>query len=560
MRGAEAVIKALEQEGIRYITGFSGGGLAPLWGPLRQSNIRPFAARNERLGVEIADGYARATGEVGVAMTGTGPGATNCLTAIAGCYADNIPVLLLMGQHPMRNLGQEWQQEVSASIFDGLCKWRGAFTRVEDIPQVMRRAFTALRSGSPGPVVLEMHQDVLTAEADDDLMAYTAVGAPGKAGPSDADVARAADLLVGASLPVLNAGGGAMSAGAADEVMELAEMLSMPVATTIMGKGIFPENHPLSLGGGVYPRSRYASGAALQINRKADVVLAVGNSFRQPNGTDGRPIPAGVSIIHVNADEADLNKTYQVDVPILADAKLALRAIIDAVRQRIGPDAGGIKPEIAEEIRLCHEKHNAEWMPRFTDRETPTNGYRVVYELQQLIDPDRTIALHDAGGSRGYIVPFWETTRPRNFVAMGGMAAMGWSVGAAIGTKLGRPDDLVVHLLGDASFGMTGMEVETASRMGLGVLTVVINNGGIGGGMMGMENPAGTPPEMAVLGGNFSVVAQGLGAWSERVEHPDDLRSAFQRAIQATETGQPALVEVMIRPLPTPELPDDWSL
>ena len=137
---------------------------------------------------------------------------------------------------------------------------------------------------------------------------------------------------------------------------------------------------------------------------------------------------------------------------------------------------------------------------------------------------------------------------------------MGWSVGAAIGTKLARPDHLVVHLLGDASFGMTGMEVETAARMGLGVLTVVINNGGIGGGMMGMENPAGTPPEMAVLGGNFSVVGEGLGAWTERVEHPDDIRPAFQRAIRATEEGQPALVEVMIRPLPTPELPDDWSL
>ena len=559
MRGAEAVIKALEQEGIRYITGFSGGGLAPLWGPLRQSSIRPFAARNERLGVEIADGYARATGEVGVAMTGTGPGATNCLTAIAGCYADNIPVLLLMGQHPLRNLGQEWQQEVSAGIFDGLCKWRGTFTRVQDIPQVMRRAFTALRSGSPGPVVLEMPQDVLTADADDAMLAYTPVGTPGKAGPSDADVQRAADLLVNASRPVLNAGGGAMSAGAADEVLELAELLSMPVATTIMGKGIFPENHPLSLGGGVYPRSRYASGAALQINRQADVVLAVGNSFRQPNGTDGRPIPDGVSIIHVNADAADLNKTYQVDLPILADAKLALRAIIDAVRARIG-DGDGIKPAIVEEIRRCHEKHNAEWMPRFTDPETPTNGYRVIYELRQLIDPDRTIALHDAGGSRGYMVPFWDTTRPRNFVAMGGMAAMGWSVGAAIGTKLGRPDDLVVHLLGDASFGMTGMEIETAARMGLPVLTVVINNGGIGGGMMGMENPAGTPPEMAILGGNFSVVAEGLGAWSERVERPDDIRPAFQRAIRATEQGQPALVEVMIRPLPTPELPDDWSL
>ena len=561
MRGAEAVVKALELEGVRYITGFSGGGLAPLWGPLRQSaTIRPFAARHERLGVEIADGYARATGQVGVAMTGTGPGATNCLTAIAGCYADNIPVLLLMGQHPLRNLGQEWQQEVPASIFDGLCKWRGTFTRVQDIPQVMRRAFTALRSGSPGPVVLEMPQDVLTAEADDAALAYTPVGAPGKAGPADAEVQRAADLLVDAQLPILNAGGGAMSAGAADEVLELAELLSMPVATTIMGKGIFPENHPLSLGGGVYPRSRYASGAALQINRKADVVLAVGNSFRQPNGTDGRPIPDGVSIIHINADPADLNKTYQVDLPMLADAKLALRAIINAVRERVGPDAGGIKSEIAEEIRQCHEKHEAEWRPRFNDPATPTNGYRVVRELYQAIDPDRTIALHDAGGSRGYLVPFWQTTRPRNFVAMGGMAAMGWSVGAAIGTKLGRPDHLVVHLLGDASFGMTGMELETAARMNLPILTVLINNGGIGGGMMGMENPNGTPPEMAVLGGNFSVVANGLGCWSERVEHPEDIRPAFQRAIRAIDAGQPALVEVMIRPLPTPELPDDWSL
>ena len=561
MRGAEAVVKALELEGVRYITGFSGGGLAPLWGPLRQSDtIRPFAARHERLGVEIADGYARATGQVGVAMTGTGPGATNCLTAIAGCYADNIPVLLLMGQHPLRNLGQEWQQEVPASIFDGLCKWRGTFTRVQDIPQVMRRAFTALRSGSPGPVVLEMPQDVLTAEADDAALAYTPVGAPGKAGPADAEVQRAADLLVNARLPILNAGGGAMSAGAADEVLELAELLSMPVATTIMGKGIFPENHPLSLGGGVYPRSRYASGAALQINRKADVVLAVGNSFRQPNGTDGRPIPNGVSIIHINADPADLNKTYQVALPMLADAKLALRAIIDAVRERVGPDTGGIKSEIAEEIRQCHEKHEAEWRPRFNDPATPTNGYRVVRELYQAIDPDRTIALHDAGGSRGYLVPFWTTTRPRNFVAMGGMAAMGWSVGAAIGTKLGRPDHLVVHLLGDASFGMTGMELETAARMNLPILTVLINNGGIGGGMMGMENPNGTPPEMAVLGGNFSVVANGLGCWSERVEHPEDIRPAFQRAIRAIDAGQPALVEVMIRPLPTPELPDDWSL
>ena len=561
MRGGDAVIHALEKEGIRYISGFSGGGLAPLWPALRESqSIKAFATRHERLGVEVADGYARATGQVGVAMTGTGPGATNTLTGIASCFADNVPVLLLMGQHPLRHMGKEYQQEVSSSIFDTLVKWKGTFTRPEEIPGIMRRAFTALRSGSPGPVVLEMPQDVMLAEADDQALHYDPVGPGRKAAPDARDIEKAADILVQAKYPILNAGGGALGAGAAEEVMELAELLSMPVATTLLGKSVFPEDHPLSLGGGVYPRSKYASGPALQVNRKADAVLAVGNSFRLPNGTDGRPIPQGVKLIHINADEADLNKTYQADVPILADAKLALRALIDAVRDRLGPGAGGLKEEVVSEIKQAKEKWLGEWMPVFTDESTPTNGYRVVYDLMQVVDMEHTIALHDAGGSRGYITPFWVATRPHSFVAMGGMAPMGWSMGAAIGVKLAHPDQLVVHLLGDASFGMTGMEIETAVRMGLPTLTVLINNGGIGGGMMGMDRPGGTPPAMAQLGGNFSEVAKGLGAYSERVEEPAEIAPAFRRAIKATEEGQAALVEVMIKPMRTPDLPDDWSL
>jgi acetolactate synthase I/II/III large subunit len=561
MQGAEAVIRALEKEGVKYITGFSGGGLAPLWEPLRSSGtIRAFSARHERLGVEIADGYARATGQVGVAMTGTGPGATNTLTGIADCYADNVPVLLLMGQHPLRNLGKEYQQEVAASIFDGLVKWRGTFTRVDDIPGIIRRAFTALRSGSPGPVVLEMPQDVLRAEASDAALQYDPVGPGRKAAPDPQDIEQAANLLVQAGYPILNAGGGVLSASAAPEVRELAELLSMPVATTLVGKSVFPEDHPLSLGLGVYPRSRYATGPALQINRKADVVLAVGNSYRMPNGTDGRPFPPGVKLIHINADPADLNKTYRADVGILADAKLALQALIAAVRERVGPREGGFKPEVVTEIQRSRAKWLGEWAPVFTDASVPTNGYRVIYDLMQVVDRDKTIALHDAGGSRGYLSPFWVATKPNTYVGMGGMAAMGWSMGAAIGAKLGRPDHLVVHLLGDASFGMTGMEVETAVRMGLPTLTILINNGGIGGGVMGMNRPTGTPPDVARLGGNFSVVAQGLGAYSERVEQPGDLIPAYRRAIRATDNGQAALVEVMIKPMRTPELPDDWSL
>jgi len=561
MRGADAIVRALEQEGVEYIAGFQGGGLNPLWTGLRNSEtIKVFAARNERLGVEIADGYARATGKVGVAMTGTGPGATNTLTGIAGAFADNIPVLLLMGQVPLAQLGKEVQQEVSASIFDTLVKWRGTMAKVEDIPSIMRRAFTALRSGSPGPVVLEMPQDVLMTEVPDGSLLYEPVGPGRKAAPAADEVAKAADLLVNAKNPVLNLGGGVLSAEAWDEAKELAELLSMPVATTLVAKGVFPEDHPLSMGMGCYPRSRYASGASLHMNRKADVVLAVGNSYRLPNGTDGRPIPESVSLIHVNADEHDLNKQYQADVPILADAKLALRAILDAVKERIGPGKGGLKEEVVAEIKQAKDKDLGAWKPVFNDTSTPTNGYRVVQELAKIIDPDKTIALHDAGGSRGYMSPFWNATKPRSYLGMGGMAAMGWSLGGAIGAKLGRPDDLVVHLLGDASFGMVGMELETAVRMGLPTLTIVVNNEGTGGGLMGMESPTGPPPDMAKLTGNWSKVAEGLGAYSERVEDPEEVGPALKRAIAATESGQAALVEVMIKPMATPGLPDDWTI
>ena len=561
MRGGDAVIHALEKEGVSYISGFSGGGLNPLWPALRASEtIRVFSARHERLGVEIADGYARATGKVGVAMTGTGPGATNTLTGIAACYADNVPVLLLMGQHPLGSMGKEIQQEVPSTIFDSLVKWKGTIHRVEQIPEIMRRAFTALRTGSPGPVVLELPQDVMSAEGPDERLQYQPVG-PGKRAAADRqDIEKAADILVKAKFPIMNAGGGALWADAAEEVKELAELLSMPVASTLVGKGIFPEDHPLSLGLGVYPKSRFASGAAIHINRKADAVLAVGNSFRLPNATDGRPIPPHVKLIHINADPADLNKIYQADVAILADAKLALRDLIDAVRDRLGQGKGGIKEEVVAEIQQAKAKWLGEWMPTFTDETTPINGYRVIYDLMQVVDPDKTIAIHDAGGSRGYLSPFWITTRPRNYVGMGGMAAMGWSMGAAIGAKLGRPDHLVVHLLGDASFGMTGMEIETAARMGIPTLTIVVNNGGTGGALMTADRPNAAPLSMAALGGDFSMVARGLGAYSERVEQPGELIPAFKRAITATEDGQAALVEVITRHLPTPELADDWSL
>lgn len=560
MRGGDAVVLALEKEGVRYISGFSGGGLAPLWPGLRRSSdITAFSTRHEQHGVVIADGYARASGGVGVAMTGTGPGATNTLTGIAGCFADNVPVLLLMGQLASSNLGKEYQQEIPSSIFDDVVKWKGTMVRPEEIPSLMRRAFTALRTGSPGPVVLEMPQDVLTAEIPDDSVQYKAVGSGIKASPDHRAIDSAAALLVSAHLPILNVGGGVLSAGAFDEAKELAEILSMPVASTLVGKSAFPENHPLSLGLGVYPRSRYATGPALHMNRKADVVLSIGTSLRQPHGTDGRAIPDGVKFIHVNADPGDLNKVYQADVSILGDARIVLSDLLKAVKERIS-GSGGMKEDILADIQNAKSRWLSEWKSTFEDPTSPTNGYRAVQELMNSVDLDNTIAIHDAGGSRGYVSPFWVATRPRNYIGMGGMAAMGWSMGAAIGAKLARPDQLVVHVLGDSSFGMTGMELETAVRMGIPTLTVVLNNGGIGGSLMDMDAPGSPPREVVELGGNWSEVAAALGAHSERVEDPLDISPSITRAIRATEAGKTALVEVMIRPLPTPVLPDNWGI
>ena len=306
-----------------------------------------------------------------------------------------------MGQHPLGSMGREIQQEVPSSIFDSFVKWKGTMSRVEDIPAIMRRAFTNLRSGSPGPVVLEMPQDVLMQEAADDILNYEPVGPGRRAAPDAGDIERAAEILLNAQFPIMNVGGGVLAAEAWDEAMELAELMAMPVASTLVGKGVFPENHPLSVGGGVYPRSKYASGAAHIVNRRADAVLAVGNSFRLPNATDGRPIPEGVSLIHINADSGDLNKIYQADVPILADAKLALRSLIDAVRDRMGPGgppSAARREEIVAEIREAKAKLHGEWESTFNDETVPTNGYRVVQELLKVVDLDRTIALHDAGG------------------------------------------------------------------------------------------------------------------------------------------------------------------
>ena len=392
------------------------------------------------------------------------------------------------------------------------------------------------------------------------MLRYEPVGPGRKAAANRQDIDKAADILVRASYPIMNVGGGVLSADASEEAKELAELLSMPVASTLIGKGAFPEDHQLSIGGGVYPRSLFASGTAVHINRKADAVLAVGNSFRIPNATDGRPIPSHVKLIHINADPADLNKIYQADVAILADAKLALRDLIAAVRDRLGQGRGGIKEEVVAEIQQAKTKWLNEWMPTFTDDSVPINGYRVIYDLMQVVDRDRTIALHDAGGSRGYLSPFWVATRPRNYIGMGGMAAMGWSVGATIGAKLGRPDHLVFHMLGDGSFGMTGMELETAVRMGIPTLTVLVNNGGTGFALMTADSPNAPPPSMAELGGDFSMVARGLGAYAERIEQPAELIPAFRRDIRATEEGQAALVEVLIKPMPTPQVPDSWSL
>lgn len=334
------------------------------------------------------------------------------------------------------------------------------------------------------------------------------------------------------------AGQGVLYAEASDELLELAELLQAPVMTTVDGKSAFPENHALALGSG---SNTFNGPGRFFLHQRADLVFGIGCGFNK-HQLSSPTIPANIPIIHATNDPRDLHKFHQTEIGLLGDAKLTLTSLIAAVKDRLGGKILNRSP--AAELAAEREAWLARWHAKLTSAETPMTPYRVMSEFIRVIDPAEAIVTHDSGSPRDQLLPFYRATKPRGYLGWGKSHQLGTGLGLIIGAKVAAPDKFCVNFMGDAAFGMTGLDLETAVRANIPSLTIVLNN----------ETMAIEIPHMKLshdvhkardLGGRYADLARDLGAWSERVSDPGDVANAILRAKRATEDGKTCLLEFM---------------
>ncbi len=548
MRGSAGIVNALVGEGVGFVAGIIGGSTHEIVDSLHDApQIRSILTRHERVAVDIADGYARVSNRIGVAMCVQGPGGANAVAGIANSFADSSPVVLLHGQVRQEQYGRGASQEMAvAELFRPITKWVATITKPQRIPELMRRAFTVANSGRPGPVVVEIPNDVSAADVEPDKLAYVPVGRRYRCAADPEDVDRAAALLLAARRPILYTGAGVLKSDATPELVELAELLAAPTMSTLNGKSGFPEDHPLALGLGGYPQSLYSTGPAIAFAHQADVVFSIGCGFKAYATNQFARLPEGARLIQADADVREIGKNYPVEVGLVGDAKLVLRQMVNAVRDRLD-GARRDASLVAAEIARLRQEWMAEWLPLLTSDEVPINPYRVTWELMQNLDPRRSIVLHDSGAGRGYTSHHYMAPVPHSFVGFGGQSTMGWSLGASMGAKIARPDMTVVDVIGDGSFGMTGMDVETAVRCGIPVLVLIANNGGLDLSKQSQRKGFRPYDEWISLTGDYVAMARAMGANAERVEDPRELGPALKRGVQSTLDGRPAVLEVLTK-------------
>jgi len=533
MRVVDVISEILKREGVNFLSCYPTNTLIEA---AALAGIRPIVCRQERVGVGIADGFTRVTNgkRIGVFTMQAGPGAENAFSGITTAYSDSVPVLLLPVGHA-RDTSQVFHFFRSVQSYAPVTKWSEEITLASQVPEIMRRAFSYLKMGRLGPVLMEIPNDAALEEFPAAAIHYSPVKRT-VSGANARDVSEAAKILTESRTPVIVAGQGVLYAEASDELVELAELLQAPVTTTLEGKSAFPEHHPLSLGtgAGVMPRPVHS------FLQNADVIFAIGASLTK-HSIVAAPIPAGKTIIHATNDERDINKHYPADYPILGDAKPVLRQFIDAIKDELGNkkrEANGT----AAEIKKGKEEWMAEWMPKLTSDEKPLNPYRVMWEFMNLFDRKNTIVTHDAGSPRNQLVPFYQAPSPRSYIGWGKSHALGTGLGLIMGAKLAAPEKFCVNFMGDAAFGMTGLDFETAVRNNIPTLTIVLNNNFMAAETHSMQASHERYGTMNILG-NYADLARSLGGWSERVEEPSRIVPALQRARKVTDDGKAALLE-----------------
>ena len=532
MNGNELIARILREEGVAEMTCFPNN---PLIEEVAKLGIRPIMFRHERGAIMAADGYSRMSdGErFGVVATQNAAGAENSLGGIAQAFGDNVPILVLPGGYPLRE--RQVRPNFSAvENYRGVVKSVEAIDTTEQIAPAMRRAFHALRSGRGGPVVVELTSDVCAREVPEDQQHYDSPGSF-RQRPSEGDIEAAVTALLAAERPMIWAGSGVLTAGATEELRELAELLDIPVFTTMEGKSAFDERHPLSLGAG----SRATTGPAHAWIVESDTILAVGASLTI-NGYS-QLVPAGKTVIHNTNATEDVNKDTASAIALVGDARLTIKALIAEAKART--DGRGRTSDVAARLAKKMSEWMSEWTPLLESDEAPLNTYRVIHEIDLNVDHENSTVTHDAGAPRDSMVPFFTATSPHSYIGWGKTTHLGFGIPVMIGAKLARPDRFCLNFMGDGAFGMSGLDLETSVRAGLPITTVLLNNGGMA------TYPGGFPTARMQFGvshmtGDYAAIAEGLGAKGIKVTQPDDLGPAILKARKLNDDGHTVLIDV----------------
>jgi acetolactate synthase-1/2/3 large subunit len=424
------------------------------------AGIRPVICRQERVGVGIADGFSRvANGKrIGVFAMQAGPGVENGFSGVATAFSDSVPILLLPTGY-QRNAAQVMRFFKSVDSYAPVTKWAEPL-------------------------------NVAAEELKESDLNYQPVKAAHPAVHAR-DVVEAAKVLAEAKRPVIYAGQGILYAEACKELVEFAGLLQAPVATTLEGKSAFPEDHPLSLGTGC------------SLTR---------------HGIVAANIPPGKVIVHATDDERDINKHYRADFPVLGDARLVLGHLTDTIKKLPGKERHG-DGNVADQIKEVREEWLNEWMPKLTSKEVPINPYRVIWDFVNTVKPDEAIVTHDAGSPRNQLAPLYRATVPRSYLGWGKSHGLGTGLGLFMGAKLAVPDKFCVNFMGDAAFGMTGLDFETAVRSGIPILTVVLNNLSMAVETRNMS-VSHERYRTRDVGGNYADMGRAMGGYAERIEKP----------------------------------------
>ena len=538
MKGTEFIAKILKAEGIDSVTCFPSN---PLIEAVAKEGIRPISFRNERGAVMAADGFSRISQrkKFGVAIVQSQAGAENAMGGIAQAYADNIPILLMPGGISLSQLGVK-------PNFSALQNYQGWVKQVEsvlspnEVGNVMRRSFNALRNGPPGPVVVEMTSDVCSLEIPKDSENYCSPRSA-KVIPSQNDIRDAVKYLMKAKKPLIWAGGGVLMSGASKELKKLVEFTGIPVFSTMQGKSAFDERHPLSLGAGCGTTTL----AAHNWLKNSDVVLVLGSSLtRTPYG---QVLSSEKTLLHNTIDPEDLNKDESAMVGLVGDTKLTLLALMEEFKTEGFKKDNGEVTQIKKEINVLKKKWMQDWNPILNSGEIPLNYYRIINEIYKNIDPENSIVTHDAGAPRDCMVPFYNATLPNSYIGWGKTTHLGFGISLMVGAKMAHPDKFCLNLMGDGAFGMSGLDLETSVRAELPITTVLLNNGAMstyeGTSLIGPVSKK--EYGVSSMKGDYAKIAKGLGAEGIRVEKPNELEMALKNAQQLNKDGKTVLIDVI---------------